>query len=99
MLNTNKIHISAQILTPQQFKEKFPTEYQIEQIQQKEEKRFKETYNKLNPQAKEIYNKLNTMISNLYEAGVDVSYFPDSAKYELINTALNLEEYMSNINT
>lgn len=63
-----------------------------ERIQRKEkekEEKFKKFPNK---KSEQIFKILNEMIDDLYEDGVDVSYFPDKANETLKKHAIKIEK-------
>ena len=60
---------------------------------QNEEKRKERNFKKFpNKKSKEIFTMLDNMIDDIYNAGVDVSYFPDEAKKLFINAEKEAKE-------
>ena len=50
---------------------------------------------KLSPLARKIFSLLDKMIDPIYDAGVDVSFFPKEAELVLIDYAKKIEKLMT----
>jgi len=60
--------------------------------EQENETRAKEFATFPSEESKEIYDILDKMINDLYDAGVDVSYFPDRARQVIKDAAILLSD-------
>jgi hypothetical protein len=77
------------------FRQVDPSELTEEQRQQqkqlaKERQELHEALATLTPTERAVYDELDALTDRLYDAGVDVSYFPHSANMELVDSAKKL---------